>query len=1266
MKKNKKVIRKNIRKNKPILQVAVMPRTLKKKRINGEYKNHKLNKNGRSFETRFTPRYKTIPQRPGDLPEPTFSESANKILNERYLLKGGNLKAVETVAERFWHIAFDIASGDIDFGATTKNVTELAKSFYTAMVRQEFLPNSPTIMNAGKQNGLQYSACFVLPVGDSLPEIFDTIKYAALIHQTGGGTGFAFSRLRPAGSIVNTTGGVASGPVSFLRVFNAATESIKQGGTRRGANMGILRIDHPDILEFIRCKAELDDLNKPVYEGIARLLPDDSARDCVKTLLLDKQIANFNISVALTKKFMEALAKGEDYDLVAHGSEKAVGKLNSKEVFDEIVERAWKTGDPGLIFIDRINDSPSNPVPSLETIESTNPCVTGDTLVATEEGWRRADEIKVGERISTVLGSGLVGKIEVHKSRSVYQVKFSDGAEARVTAAHQFHAIVREDRAKNSTNKKFTPLRLDQLKEGDMVRVAPALMPDKPVLDLPDGWSEKEYGFFVGVLLGDGCITENSIKRNVVKVAVNTEEKEWTGIIRNILKKAGSKFVSLDVGKGLSANLTVQNSGGAAFLVKQSYLKPAYSFEKRIPLEYQQTNREFLTGLLDGLFSTDGNVNLTSTHPFLRLKTTSKQLALDIRRILLYFGIHGRVVTIKKVADGRIGERIITAKHQQYEVIISGVSMKTFAQQIDLSHPDKKKRLRDAQLQFALTGNTWLTRIISIEPRGVEQVYDLYEPTSDTWITEGIVSRGCGEQPLAPWDACNLGSINLGKFVHQLEDGTIDVDWERLEQTAKLAVHFLDNVVQTNPYTLKQIYDEVHQNRRIGLGVMGFADMLFKLKIPYNSDEAINLAGKLMKFINEKGHEVSEDLAVTRGPFSNWAHSIYADKKSPAFRNRPKSNSYIGGRKIRNSTITTIAPTGSISIIGDCSSGIEPVFALSFIHKAKIKGDDEYRMLTIANQTFADIAKREGFWSEELAAKVLENGSVGNISDVPEEWRKVFVTAQEIEPSWHVKMQAAFQAYTDNGVSKTINLPSSATRGDVRNAYMMAYETGCNGITIYRDGSKSKQVLNVSSSLNKALSDSSKASLESEPAPVAERPMILKGRTYKVSTPVGEAFITVNRDVSDQPFEVFVTVGRAGMHTMADAEAMGRLVSLSLRLARGTKETDPKAVALKVIGQLRGIGGTSSVGFGKNRVQSLADAIAKVLAEDLAESGTQEVETIPLNLKLDPDQRPNTGTDDAVSVSVRSHADLCPECGSVTFVMEEGCKKCHSCGYSLC
>lgn len=851
-----------------------------KKKTNGITNGLHKALNSRTFETRFQANYQKMPDLPNDLEQPTFSESSNKILKERYLLKGGNLEAIETVSERFWHLSYDIASADFDFGSDEEAVHSLAKQFYKTMVRQEFLPNSPTIMNAGKNNQLQYSACFVLPVEDSLPEIFDAMKYAALIHQTGGGTGFAFSRLRPQGSIVRRSGGVASGPVSFLRVFDAATQSIKQGGTRRGANMGILRVDHPDVLEFIRCKSELDEQNQPIYEGIAQLLPDDQSRNYLKTLLLDRQISNFNISVAITDKFMDAYYKDEEYDLVDPRTKEVTGRLKAKDVFEEMTDRAWHTGDPGCVFIDRINNSPANPVPDLETIESTNPC---------------------------------------------------------------------------------------------------------------------------------------------------------------------------------------------------------------------------------------------------------------------------------------------------------------------------------------------------------------------------------GEQPLGPFDACNLGSINLGKFV--LADWS-DVDWKELSRVTQEAVHFLDNVVQVNPYTLPQIFDEVHNNRRIGLGVMGWADMLFKLKTPYDSQAAIELGEKVMKFINDEAIKMSKELAVERGPFPNFSKSKY--KK---------------GTPRRNGTVTTIAPTGTISIIGDCSSGIEPVFALAYIHRAKGDGGktgNEMRYLTIANQTFTEVAKKEQFHSEGLAEKVMTNGSVRGIDDVPSDWQRVFVTAPEVSPEWHVKMQAAFQKGTENGVSKTINLPNEATIEDVRTAYLMAWETDCNGITVYRDGSKTTQVLNVSSKLKGASKEESVAVSESQDTFVS-RPIILRGRTYRIQTPVGEGFITINRDEKDQPFEVFINIGKGGTHTLADAEAMGRLVSLTLRVARSASAIDPKSAARKIASQLRDIGGASHVGFGKDRVMSLADAIAKVLAEDLAITDNSQSELIPLNLT---ETSQTTGQDDIIGLglgtTVFKNADLCPECGNSSFVREDGCQKCYSCGYSKC
>lgn len=854
-----------------VMQIVSAPKVDKRKRRingkpNGQRHLHRQYQDLRTYQNRFNYRYQQFPPLPEGLEKPLFSEASLRVLKERYLLKDDNHQPIETVEERFWHIAYDLASADFDFSYTNQQVYENAIKFYHFMIKQEFMPNSPTIMNAGKKNGMQYSACFVLPVEDSLPEIFDAIKYAALIHQTGGGTGFAFSRIRPSGSLVKTSHGVASGPISFLRVFNSATEAIKQGGTRRGANMGILRVDHPDILEFIRCKAELDDLHRPVYEEIAPFLPDDNVRKYFKTKLLDTQIANFNISVAITDKFMEAYYKGEDYELTNPRVGKVTGTLNAKEVFDEIVERAWNTGDPGLVFVDRANNSASNPVPELEKIESTNPC---------------------------------------------------------------------------------------------------------------------------------------------------------------------------------------------------------------------------------------------------------------------------------------------------------------------------------------------------------------------------------GEQWLAPNDACNLGSINLGKFT--LEDG-LGVDWERLREAVRLAVHLLDNVVQVNPYTLPQIYEEANKNRRIGLGVMGWADMLFKLQIPYDSDQALKLGEEVMNFITEEGFKKSQELVEEKGPFPNWQYSIYKDQKP-----------------VRNGTITTVAPTGTISIIADCSSGIEPVFALAYIHKAKTVGD-QYRILTIVNQTFTDIAKREGFYSDDLAQKVLENGSVKALVSVPQKWQKVFVTAPEVDYTWHVKMQAAFQKYTHNGISKTINLPNSATVDDMRNAYLLAWESGCKGITVYRDGSKAVQVLNVASSLKP------KEQAEAVSAP-RSRPVILRGRTYKMNTPVGEAYITINRDEEDRPFEVFVTIGKAGMHTSADAEAIGRLASLALRVAG----LNSKEIARKIVSQLRGIGGASQVGFGKDRVMSLADAIAKALAEDLALNGSLNYkEPTPLNLTLNTSFNNDKFESETENVSTISSADLCPDCGQATFVFEEGCKKCYSCGYSMC
>ena len=550
---------------------------------------------------------------PQDVQSGTWTATALRILRERYLAKDGQGNT-ETPEEMCWRVAFAIAQAEKHWGADDATVLAWARKFYDVMVTCDFLPNSPTLMNAGRGSGLQYSACYVLPVGDSMIDIFEAVKRAAIIHQSGGGTGFAFSRLRPRDSLVRSSGGRASGPVSFLRVFNQATEAVKQGGNRRGANMGILRVDHPDILEFIECK-------------------------------LDGGIANFNISVAATDRFMEAVKEDGEYDLIAPHTGQAVSTLRARDVYNRIVQAAWTTGDPGFVFIDRINHSPANPTPELGEIEATNPC---------------------------------------------------------------------------------------------------------------------------------------------------------------------------------------------------------------------------------------------------------------------------------------------------------------------------------------------------------------------------------GEQPLLPNEACNLGSLNLAKFVVPVKhnghgtNGDLPIDWAGMEKAIQVAVRFLDDVIEVNPYPLPEIKLAVEGNRRIGLGVMGWADLLFKLGIAYDSDDAVKTAQRVMSFINKAGHDADTRLAEERGPFPNWSRSIYRD-----------------GKPLRNATVTTIAPTGTISIIANASSGIEPLFALAYSHNV------EDRHLTFVNPIFEEVARTRGFWSEEIMEEVGKRGMVRGMATLPEDVQRTFVTAHEVAPEWHVRLQAAFQQYTDNGVSKTINLIHDATEDDV-------------------------------------------------------------------------------------------------------------------------------------------------------------------------------------------------------------------------------------------
>ncbi len=731
-----------------------------------------------------------------------LSKNALTVLEKRYLRRDTQGKTLETPADMFRRVADTIAAPDRKFDKKA-DTSALSDKFYQMMTNFEFLPNSPTLMNAGRELG-QLSACFVLPVGDSMEEIFDAVKFTALIHKSGGGTGFSFSRLRPANDVVSSTTGISSGPLSFMRVFDVATETIKQGGTRRGANMGILRVDHPDIMNFIMCKADQKHLN------------------------------NFNISVGLTEKFMQAVERDDEYELHNPRDGKPCGTLNARKVFQRIVKQAWENGEPGIIFLDRLNRD--NPTPHVGEIEATNPC---------------------------------------------------------------------------------------------------------------------------------------------------------------------------------------------------------------------------------------------------------------------------------------------------------------------------------------------------------------------------------GEQPLLPYESCNLGSINLGKFV---KNGT--VDWTKLKEIIHNAVHFLDNVIEANNYPLQQIHDMTHANRKIGLGVMGWADMLIALGIPYSSDEAVKLGKKVMKFINDEGHLASQELAKQRGSFPNFKGSIF-DKK--------------GAAPMRNATVSTIAPTGTISIIANASSGVEPLFAVSYIRTVMDKN-----VMIEVNPHFEQIAKERGFYSEELMKRIAEHGTVADITEIPEDVRNIFVTAHDITPNDHIQMQSAFQLYTDNAVSKTVNFPNSATIEDVEKAYMLAYQTGCKGVTIYRDGSRDEQVL---STAKKAEVPLESALVEEEKTAIKrERPKALRGWTYQMQTGCGPLYITVNEDKNGL-FELFTTMGKAGGCAASQSEAIGRMVSLAWRSG---------VQARQVIKQLLGISCHCPSGFGDNRVLSCADAVAKAIQSHLIASGY-----------------------DINAETARQERGACPECGGIV-EHEGGCSVCHVCGYSEC
>ncbi|MGO0121918.1 ribonucleotide reductase N-terminal alpha domain-containing protein [Desulfothermobacter acidiphilus] len=852
-----------------------------------------------------------------------LDENSLVILAGRYLKRDEQGRVVESPEEMFWRVARAVAEAEARFGADTSQLSGWARRFFDLMANLDFLPNTPTLINAGRELG-QLAACFVLPLEDSIESIFETLKHAALIHKSGGGTGFNFSRLRPKGDPVRSTGGVASGPVSFMRIFNAATEEIKQGGVRRGANMGILRADHPDIMEFVACKEE---------EGAFR---------------------NFNISVAVPDAFFTALDRSQEWKLVFR--DKVYRRLPARELFDWIVQHAHANGEPGLLFVDAVNQA--NPTPALGLIEATNPCVTGDTWVYTGQGLIRVRDLAQRKWLPPVVADSRVDSNPLVPAvaalatgrKPVFRLLTREGYQLRLTADHQV-----------LTTRGWVAA--EKLRPGDGLLV----------LDRPGGFG-REGSYELGLALG------------------------W-------MLTAKKESILVPVGSG----------GWGGFLeTREEGL--------RIPEEVFTGSKELQRGFLQALFSAWGEVSLSPLAVTLRAPV--EELLLEAQRLLLNFGVRSCLCRAGRAAELILTRGAVAAFHREIGLLPG-------------AEAERLERGLIAAQPFPDEEEPALAHFQELVYEGEETVYDLVVPGVHAFVANGLVVHNCGEQPLLPYESCNLGSINLLNMV----EGN-GLSWEKLREVVHLAVRFLDDVIEVNHFPVPAIAAATRRTRKVGLGVMGWADALFRLGIPYDSEAALALAEEVMSFIRKEARVASRQLAEERGPFPSWEESIYHPELP-----------------LRNATLTTIAPTGSISAIAGVSPGIEPVFALVY---RRVVLDN--RVLLVVDKVFREYLKRN-FTPEQGEAIMSAVAQTGNLSSVaaefglPETARRLFRTALEITPEWHLRHQAAFQRHTDNAVSKTINLPREIAPAEVAHIFRMAFELRVKGITVYRTGSRREQPL---------------------------------------------------------------------------------------------------------------------------------------------------------------------------------------------------------------
>jgi len=1023
-------------------------------------------------------------------------------------------------------------------------------------------------IHAFPANGLVAHNCYVTQIeDDSIEGIYGAAQKLAKTYSYGGGIGLCVGELRPAGARVSNSARQSTGSVSFMELFSLTTGLIGQAG-RRGALMITMPVSHPDAEEFIEVKHGNTD-----------------------------KVKYANISLKLTDEFMQAVVEDRMFRQTYTTKHETVWReVRARDLWQKIIQSARDSAEPGLMFWDRmVTMSPSEIYPRLQ-VHSTNPCVTGDTLVATPSGWKRADLFQKGDHISTVCGFGLVERVETHHNVPVYKVEFSDGTILKVTAAHQFH-VAKKDTKTEKYPRKYTPTRLDQMEVGDFVRASGFECPDLPEGQLKDFCD----AFLAGVLLGDGCYTPKMTASKVVKIASDIRDNKWNELLKSKFGERGVILSCYGATDGsCSCSLTSQN-GDLVSLVDEFGLVHTYSYHKRIPDHLCFGNKEQMRGVLDGLFSTDGNVNLSGDSPQIRLKSTSRFMLAQVKRMLLMFGIFSSLGNVGKTSI-ILGRKV--KSRDRYELVVSGQSVDFFIRRIGISHPAKKALCQDLLLNWALTGNTWRVKLKSVEFMGCETVYDIYEPSTDTWITDGIVSRGCGEQILEKGGACVLGSLLLHTFVVDPFTPQARFDFDCFKQMTRRAVRHLDNVVELNfgRHALEEQEEAAQLGRRIGLGVTGLADTLAALGIKYDSEEALKAVDQVMSAKKDAEYRASIDLAMVRGPFRMFDPKAHYEQGFCA--TLPEEIKALGReRGQRNVAISTVAPAGSLSVIAQCSSGIEPVFALRY--KRYVELGSERKEFSIRHQGLSRMA------------------AVLGSETAPWCW----VTAHSIDHRFRVAMQGVIQRHTDASISSTINLPKDAMAETVGEIYMDAWKAGLKGITVYREGAREGILVTE------------------EFARQAGSPM--DTIIYEARAEAGDKFyIPISYTGGDvrKPYQVFLI-----NYKTSENDRFAKMGNDLVRMLRekGVEDADPKRFQ-KYLDR-------STTQLGKiTRFLSLSMKTGhfEEAVEILGEHGT--VGTLAAELYK------------ILRISLANAKVLCPNCGSSNVRMEEGCRHCLDCSWSGC